>query len=830
MSLQEAINRQYRGICDQVIKILEDPSLDRDSEEFEPVFTFIKSIDYFKKILEAPIKYNDFTEAIKHRINLEVNPQGTVLLQETDSTDKFWFILRGNVQKWQQRSYEDVEKEFRQKNPKTVPVELRRKEQELTNEYYSTANTQKTPSTNKKIFKHAKTIGQLIDTHVEGERSELIHAYPEILGNIDEYSPKNRRGATKIDLGQIVVSNGFIEDRNGLGNEGFNQVASLSSISSREDLTPRTPRSRGKMTGFQRSASNNGKALGRAQTMKSSMTKIEKKATTEILDQESPEKILPVTQEDLDLLTIIAYENPLLQKRCYVGNVLRINKVGSYSQGEHLGDNFEKPIQVRENCIAVVSSEEAYLLTITKDDYKTLRAELFKEISKRAQVFCDIFTSFSDSLGEKFSHYFSSKTYKKNELIYSQGDQTEDLYLLQFGDVKLTREVDVSSSTQGTNNVPIISSKTSRKTELAIAGIIPNQFFGEEWLLRSSQRQFTAVSKAAETVVYYVPIDVLKTLPETFDKFIKLLTDQAQERFVWRQQRAQELLDQQKTKVSKLNLTPFLANIPKANSSPNIRLTARRGENMAGKLKDKAVLIRDSDTNFCDRNRGWEPRIAESPVSKEEEQVQNKNSEIYKTRFTRKITVMPPSPLDSKIIIKNELFSARGKAPSSIEDLMGFNVRRELEDSRPQRTTRLPKVSFSSNVSPIRAERGSASNNASPMRAETPRSLQIRITKLAPSPSPLLRSPDHEKDKAVNPFILTDFHGKKQRSGIKPSAKPRPLLRSTSYANNDAVFKAIMDRGLNITPINDSTLTQSHRLIADEDKLKKSGLMRNVVK
>ena len=175
----------------------------------------------------------------------------------------------------------------------------------------------------------------------------------------------------------------------------------------------------------------------------------------------------------------------------------------------------------------ILCLENTHLGILQKCDYETIYFEIQNQKLKNMIRF------FKDSLDPhltndtitKFAYLFEKKRIFFGEKIYREGDSSDYVYLIKKGEIELTRsklkEVDVNASSshykskselrlsklqfrQNHSNLQTVNEKT------AVAILRIGDYFGEEEVISSQKRMYSAVCVSSKAILYSITKQVLK--------------------------------------------------------------------------------------------------------------------------------------------------------------------------------------------------------------------------------------------------------------------------------------------------------------------------------
>ena len=682
------LDRHLQALLKKTCKTLKNPNYHPDAESYQNIANLIQNTEFFRKKLETTAKLKDFIHQARHHFKYEVHDYGTVIMKEKEYADKFYIILDGHTQKLHQRPAHEIEQELL-----SISVKLqsfRKKDYEVEEQPQSTFIKKDTNKSLRRTFTTKRTSPNL----------------KPITTNFD--SP-----ATKHDLDQSPYS--IKLDTENCETEPDTKPMSIRPIIkpfSMKDIIPVSTRVTSFLNIIDETPLVNSSEF--SPTLPVKKAKIVKARTTVLFDDERRnvdfglEEIKEdkniyesqtLTKEQIDFVRQVAMENPDLDDRLFSDEVVRVNIAKTFYPGECFGENFCKPRQPKENSIIAVSSRQVHLLTISREGYIKILSDLSDWMNQKAEIFQNILPKFNEDIVREFSYSFCRKRYIKGETIFSQDDQNNDLYLVHSGEIRLYKEADSNpySTVFSPINGSLVSPKSVRKVDMPLVSVTNGQFFGEEALLKQTQRQYTAVVNSTDAVVLILEGSLHQEISEKYSDLFKAITNQAHERFSWRQQRLTVLMgkQQQQQQHSRLHgsVGPFFAESPRMTSigSPTQSLVF---QNDILSPKSRGLVSTLDFDNFTSNSTRAFIRRSVSNVD-EDMLLANtqspKSSDLYKMKFSRKLQTLSKLDLDEKSPIKTEGDPFRTTDAYVRRDLVEFNIRKELESSKDEKG-KLPKL------------------------------------------------------------------------------------------------------------------------------------------
>ena len=930
-------------LLEQALRVLQTPEANVRKEDYTALESLIRSMDVFETYLEAPANLHDFSQHIKYHIDYQVLPYGSVVLKESDTLDNFYVILKGSVQKLQQRSFQEIELEMKAEETENWLARIRDDEdgereqlnnsgsdqssfkKELPGYLRHTSLTKKRERENNskmpnyaetlnKILKETKNKKIIIKKNASGntskEKIDLNKSNVESAGSI---SPKKvQRGAkrsasnspvkraaspTKSNNGKETKDNENkrpeetqvsevkkeanennenvvplipLQEGEGNNSEGIKQEGNgeEQKVTGNEEVADQTEGAEVKKEGQEGEQNNDEKKDEENPNQEENKERIEEEVNEEqheeedeeeekqetieeeeegekegedieheqereneeaeaeeedekdevqveekileaspksMKNQEKPEKKVEIRErknedkrnqdrpkrnmhgmsaQSVKFIKDLAANNPELKDKFFAGEILRVKTERNFALGDYFGEDMFIDEKARAKSFMAVSSEEVHLLVITRKSFNIVMAEIEKKSHEKANFFMDLFPSYDQPTLRKFAYNFSEKEFKNNDVIFSQGEKVEEVYVLKYGDIRLIKEVDgTAQELEQAGRSHLASAKNNGKIGLPIIIVMKNQFFGDEVFIKQELRSFTAIATGTTVATYFLKVTLLNQVRGQFGDLLSMLRDQTRDRFAWRDKRVNELVERRQLAQKKV-------------SSPREAL-----QNMAPKkaLKYQLGFRWSCDSEYLDIQESAE-ELKKSQQPSQNHQENNKKSSPQKTRGSEKRGLFSnPSlggkrrdfSLEAKIadklvdggfirrMVEDGIKRDQAK-PVMVDSFIDFNVMRELAD-KSEKKMKLPKIQSSRSPDSPRNKSINRSVSLKQMEAETERIGNIHMQKkpkklLSVHSSLLLRSQQEEE-------LNDDLIDKRLRNAIHKSYNP-PAAHSSNLINH----------------------------------------------
>jgi len=720
----------------KAIEILQNPLYDPEGEDFKVITSVLKSCDFFQKNFKSPAKLNEFLQLAKFHLNYEVHNYGSVLIKEKDYADRFYFILQGNVQKFHQRPSYDVEHEVKEEKQRRIRSHMagrRPSQRKSIIPQFKLAKTQ--------VARRSKRFSKIGSGSLSSEnpssglgmssRSSRLHTeegspkhhIPSLFAKKKKSSklvtPKSpykapakspylnsdssrRRSSIRHPSSantQKMADRMRLTIHTNVRNSIFHKEKAVSpymsknlSTSSKSDSKSNSPLSPYRKDSIlPRKMSKRPTALCLKPLKSPKLLNVE--AQDEVLQakEEIPISSSPYTKiprDEARLIRFIAARNRDIQHRCLYENAIRIARINNYNRGDFFGENFYKVYQPKETSILAVSSTEVHLLSLTRESYQMIIEEVEKKANDKLQLFVNLFPTFDIETVKSFSNYFIEQAFQVDELIYSENDLTKDLYLLFSGNVKLLSGMKnlkslktQTTTTQDDSFTNHHHHQDSNEIKIPVVSVIKNQFFGEEVLLKSEFRLYTAVANSPNTVVFVLEASLCEKVKKEYESLFDVLKAQANDKFAWRQYKTNEALKNKALETSPKTLKPIVGYTSKPVNSPtgfSYIMPWRENPTKKRNFSEASVTLSNRPSE-SENSLFASPRAGDKKAIVLTETFSPRNDELYKQKFSRAHV-----PSVRKAHLTTIGTAKKNEVPVKF-DLEQFNVRKELEISKSHR-------------------------------------------------------------------------------------------------------------------------------------------------
>jgi len=577
------IQRKHHSFKLLPIKNLQNLSnLTQTPTNSDQTIQILKKCEFFINRFRTSISLEEFVNLAKSSVSNEVHNYGTILLDEGQSDDKFYILLDGKVEKIRQNPSKSKSSVLKALNFETISS------QSITEIHQAGSDEYNFSDISKK------------------KRSKRVSIRVE-----DSFFDKKLLPETQ----SCRFDNSYRDGKSRFIRK--NLKSSLLSMSNKEATTLNTSAD----------LENSGFSYGSGSASKRFVRFCPPGSIKEI-DNESDfqnDCQSNLNQEDQELIKFICKDNLLLSKRYFCSQEIpKATKIQTYqTHGEFFGENFCLTDLQKSSSTFIVSSKQARLLTLQRQDFQNIITTIEEKNQEKLQVFTNLFPLLNEKMVKRFSVYFKPKVFQINETIYSEDENSNDLYLLYSGEVKLFKAFHPSQD-QNSLEIPVFT-------------VIKNQFFGEETLLDIQVRQETAVANAHNTLVYIFNGNLYQELKEIFCNFFDPLILSAQEKFSWRKAKASGLFESERSSPIGILAYSSKKNFLSGSHSQRLSLkevlspfssAEKKKSNCKSYFKPSSIFCETSPTNQSDMSIGTFTS-EDSPAEKKNEQ--------YKSQFGRTI-------------------------------------------------------------------------------------------------------------------------------------------------------------------------------------------------
>jgi len=650
--------KSFKPLLEDALQVLKRPLQNPEAKDFNKIMYVMKNCYFFRKNFSSQVALNEFVEFAKFYVGYEVHQYGSVILRDREYADKLCIILDGTVDKIFQKSYAEVEGQIQDKRRRAS---------------FCGFNTISSPSSS--LFPKIDNPSHFHGLPKKSEEQQITLKIPlqiqtrlKVDDDREVSSPiVNTVLPSLVDKSHLLkTSESFISEED--------ETTTPSLRLSKRLSTPRANHPRG------------------PQRHRSQQCLIQKPPVDVPSSGSSP--------DFEDLIQFIANKDLEVKKKYYTEDILRANKVKTFTTGEYFGETFCIPNYPKSSFMYAVSSPEAHLLTFRREDYHEVVKQLEQKNHQKLEAFLSLFPRFDRDYIQRFSQHFYQKSFQVDEVIYFQGSPAQDFYILQSGEVQLLKKQEHSNENHHIHKHSTKDLKGGASPLLPITSVVRDQAFGEEPLLRMDFHQETAVANGFNTLAFVLKACLIPELELEFGSLFDELHRSADEKFNWRQKKSKELFAAQE-KSSKALLDPS----PKSQTSlfhPLSLAPLRDLRDVQSLYKPRhSIKIPHRRSFLLDKSSTHSPNspsshrmdslnftcLSHSPTSAtlankfrkssdDELHQQRKASKIYKSQFGRASVI--PELLRTSHVERKSIFHLQVDDTSPGSDLKTLNFRKEL--------------------------------------------------------------------------------------------------------------------------------------------------------
>jgi CRP-like cAMP-binding protein len=147
----------------------------------------------------------------------------------------------------------------------------------------------------------------------------------------------------------------------------------------------------------------------------------------------------------------------------------RFKKIRSMFAGDSFGEvalTLSKP-----RIASVTARENLHLASLNKEDYNKIFEKQIEEMNQKMRCFLSQFNSFSKDAIIKFTYEFKPVNFTSNQVIFREGDDSNFVYLVKSGCVKLLKEFENERRNQRNINPNFIRLKKKDDTKQILVNL-----------------------------------------------------------------------------------------------------------------------------------------------------------------------------------------------------------------------------------------------------------------------------------------------------------------------------------------------------------------------
>ena len=197
---------------------------------------------------------------------------------------------------------------------------------------------------------------------------------------------------------------------------------------------------------------------------------------------------------------ILAFRKFKMDKKYFTAGLLAVKWSKSVLPGDYIGE-----LSLAFNSVhsdTQIAWTDTDLVTIEKKHFEKIFDVLIRQNREKLDFVSSLLPDLPKNEITTFAYGFEEIHYKSSTVLYQEGSETNGLYLVKEGEVELFKNMSYPNS--AAKHLPLL--KVSPKTEkFSVLISSRGQLLGEEVLLGTAKRSFTAVTKGSNIVVYFIP-------------------------------------------------------------------------------------------------------------------------------------------------------------------------------------------------------------------------------------------------------------------------------------------------------------------------------------
>lgn len=124
------------------------------------------------------------------------------------------------------------------------------------------------------------------------------------------------------------------------------------------------------------------------------------------------------------------------RKDIYIKNgVVTMKKVRNMGAGSYFGEvalSTDKP-----RSASVIAAEDVHVVSLTKDSYQSIFEKSIQALAVKAKFFETFFDNCGKELVNRIAYVFKERTYSYGQVVYSEGDPANEVFLVKQGEIQV---------------------------------------------------------------------------------------------------------------------------------------------------------------------------------------------------------------------------------------------------------------------------------------------------------------------------------------------------------------------------------------------------------
>jgi len=177
---------------------------------------------------------------------------------------------------------------------------------------------------------------------------------------------------------------------------------------------------------------------------------------------------------------------------------MKLNK--SFLPGDYIGELSLAFDSTHSDTL--ISWADTHLVTIEKKHFEKVFDVLIRQNREKLDFVSGLLPDLPKNEITTLAYGFEEVHYHSSAFIFQEGQEVDGLYIVKEGEVELFKTLAMKNETS--NILPLL--KTNQKSQrFSVLISARGQFLGEEILLGTEERKFTAVAKSYKTILYFIP-------------------------------------------------------------------------------------------------------------------------------------------------------------------------------------------------------------------------------------------------------------------------------------------------------------------------------------
>ena len=347
-----------------------------------------------------------------------------------------------------------------------------------------------------------------------------------------------------------------------------------------------------------------------------------------------------------------------LEKQYFLKGIFKYKLSHIVRPGEYFGEQALRSYKPRAR--TMMAAETVELLSLSKEDFFNAAAELIASMKEKTEFLIKALPHEENpEQVEMLSYHFSELTTKNKQILYLQEDEPNALYYVKSGSVVLTYNLETKqkqdskkqisikgnfknhSKSSSYDSTTISSSPTcfsNGKSCVNVAALTEGEFFGEELILGTHNRQFSATVSSSETVLYKLSKFSYSRIQTQYERIFEMIKKLALFKNGWRLERMKKPTNTEKEIEIKNELNRRYSKLPPANTPALEHLKALIVEtDKVQQNKNLHALKFQRKRNSSQPNLTETTRMTQNSPGKSDNLEMLQIKDAYKNNYQRKV-------------------------------------------------------------------------------------------------------------------------------------------------------------------------------------------------